>query len=194
VKPRFFRSQSEFHQWLETHHAAETELWIGFYKKSSKMTGITYREALDESLCFGWIDGRIKSIDADRYMQRFTPRTASSHWSNVNVKRYAELKAAGMVRPTGEADHGRRTPERTGQAAYEQKPVELTPAQLRQLKANKRAWEFYSRQPPSYQRVTKFFVRSAKQETTRQRRLKLLIDCSAAGRRIPQYISPVGKK
>ena len=136
MKPIYFRTQAAFREWLEKHHATKSEQWIGFFKVKSKKKGITYEEALDEALCFGWIDGVVKSVDADSYMHRFTPRKPTSHWSNVNVKRYAELKAAGVTRPAGEAAHERRTPERTGKASYEQAPAELTPAQLKKFKAN----------------------------------------------------------
>jgi len=194
MKPRYFRSRAEFREWLERNHAAITEQYIGFYKTKSKKTGITYQEAVDEALCFGWIDGIVKSVDADSYMHRFTPRKASSHWSNINVRRYAELKAAGQVHPAGEAAYARRDPKRTGKASYEQEPAQLTPAQLKKLKANTKAWDFFQKQPPSYQRVCRHYVTTAKQETTRERRLQNLIKCSAEGRRLDQFISPPGKK
>src|SRR3954468_20595305 len=125
MKPIYFRSQAHFREWLEKHHATKTEQWIGFYKVKSKKKGITYEEALDEALCYGWIDGIVKSVDADSYMHRFTPRKSTSHWSNVNVKRYGELERAGLVRAPGRAAWERRTDERTGKASYEQAPVEL---------------------------------------------------------------------
>ena len=94
MKPIYFRRQADFRKWLEKNHDAKTEQFIGFYKKNSGKTGITYQEALDEALCFGWIDGVVKSVDADRYMHRFTPRKPTSHWSNVNVRRFGELGVA----------------------------------------------------------------------------------------------------
>jgi uncharacterized protein YdeI (YjbR/CyaY-like superfamily) len=194
LRPIYFRGQAEFRQWLEKNHDKKDELFIGFYKKNSGKAGITYQEALDEALCFGWIDGVVKSVDADSYMHRFTPRKATSHWSNVNVRRFGELHAAKQAAPPGQAAFERRTPERTGKAAYEQPPAELTSAQMRKFKVNAKAWAFYEGQPASYKRVTKFWVTAAKQEATRERRLALLIKCSARGERIPQYISPVGKR
>jgi uncharacterized protein YdeI (YjbR/CyaY-like superfamily) len=194
MKPRHFRTQADFREWLEKHHASKTEEWIGFYKATSKKKGITYQEAIDEALCFGWIDGIVKSVDADSYMHRFTPRKATSHWSNINVRRYAELKAAGLIRPAGEAAYARRTDERTGKASYERVVPDLTAAQLKQIKANRKAWEFFQKQPPGYQKVCRHYVTSAKQEATRERRLQNLIACSAEGRRLDQFISPPGKK
>jgi uncharacterized protein YdeI (YjbR/CyaY-like superfamily) len=192
-KPKFFRTAADFRAWLEKSHASEAELWVGYYKKTSGKGGMVYREALDEALCFGWIDGIVKSIDGERYMQRYTPRKRSSHWSNVNVRRFGELHAEGRMAAPGRAAFGRRTPERTGKASYEQPLAALSPAQLKKLKANAKAWAFYNSQPPGYQRVVNHFVTRAKQEATRERRLELLIKCSAKGERIPQFISPPGK-
>lgn len=193
-KPIYFRGQAEFRKWLEKNHHKKTEQYIGFYKKNSAKKGVTYQEALDEALCFGWIDGVVRSVDADSYMHRFTPRKSTSHWSNVNVRRFDELDKAGQIAPAGRATFARRTPERTGQMSFEQPPAELTPAQTKKLKANAKAWAYYEAQAPSYKRVTKFWVTSAKQEATRERRLELLIKCCEKGERIPQFISPVGKK
>jgi uncharacterized protein YdeI (YjbR/CyaY-like superfamily) len=127
-------------------------------------------------------------------MLRYTPRKSTSHWSNVNVRRFEELDAEGRVHPAGRAAFERKTADRTGKAAYEQPEAELTPAQLKRLKANGKAWEFFSRQAPSYRRVVKHFVTRAKQEATRERRLDLVIEHSAKGERLPQYLSPPGKK
>ncbi len=194
VKPIYFRGQPAFRQWLEKNHDKHNELFVGFYKKNSGKVGITYQEALDEALCFGWIDGVVKSLDAVSYMHRFTPRKSTSHWSNVNVRRFGELDAAKQVAPAGRAAFERRTADRTGKASYEQPLAELTSSQMKRLRANAKARVYYERQAPSYQRVTKFWVTSAKQEATRERRLDLLIKCCAKGERIPQFISPVGKK
>ena len=194
MKPTYFRDQAAFREWLEKNHDRMTELYIGFYKKNSGKVGIGYEEALDEALCFGWIDGIVKSVDAESYMHRFTPRKASSHWSLVNVRRFGELDASGRVASAGRAAFRRRTPQRTGKASYEQPLTEFTAAQSKKLKAKANAWTFYDSQPPSYKRVTKHWVTSAKQEATRERRLEVLITCSAKGERIPQFISPVGKR
>src|SRR5512137_1591736 len=99
MDPHYFTSAAKFHQWLEKHHAAAAELLVGFYKKSSGKPSITYPEALDEALCFGWIDGIRKTVDEERYTIRFTPRKPGSNWSNVNIKRVKELIAAGRMTP-----------------------------------------------------------------------------------------------
>jgi len=187
--PTFFRTPAAFRDWLEKNHAKEVELWIGYYKKASGKGGMVYKEALDQALCFGWIDGVVRSIDEHSYMQRFTPRTKTSHWSNVNVRRFGELETAGLIHPAGRAAYDRRTPERTGKASFESPLAELSAAQTKLLKANAKAWKFWNLQPPGYQRTVKHWVTTAKQETTRLRRLNLLIECCADGRRIPQLTS-----
>jgi uncharacterized protein YdeI (YjbR/CyaY-like superfamily) len=193
TKPIFFRSGAELRRWLERHHSTERELLVGFYKKGAPRAGITYREALDEALCFGWIDGVRRSVDDDSYMNRFTPRTARSTWSVVNIGRMRELIADGQVAPAGLAAFERRDEERSRQYSYEARTRPLDPEYERELRANARAWAFFSAQPPSYRRLTSWWVMSAKQEATRRRRLATLVDCSAAGARIPQLASPARK-
>jgi uncharacterized protein YdeI (YjbR/CyaY-like superfamily) len=187
AKPKFFKTPALFRAWLEKNHAKETELWIGYYKKASGKGGMVYKEALDEALCFGWIDGVVNSIDADTYMQRWTPRKSTSHWSLVNVRRFGELDAEGRIAPPGRAAFDRKTPERTGQASFEQPEVELSPAQMRELKANKKGWAFWNAMAPTYRRVVKHWVTRAKQEATRERRFQTLLECNAKGLKVPPY-------
>lgn len=100
-RPRFFDSSADFRAWLERHHATAAELRVGFHKKSSAKKGIGYPEALDEALCFGWIDGVRRSIDDTCYTIRFTPRKPKSNWSLVNIKRVGELTTAGRMAAAG---------------------------------------------------------------------------------------------
>lgn len=194
ARPRFFRTAAAFREWLEKNHDRQTELWMGYYKKSSGKGGLQYKAALDEALCWGWIDGLVKSIDSESYKQRWTPRKKGSHWSLVNVRRMGELEAEGRVAEPGRAAFERRTAERTGKASFESEEKSFTPAQLRQLKANRKAWEFYESTPRGYQRVVKHWVLTAKQDATRERRMQQLIEHCAAGKRLPQFVSPPGKK
>jgi uncharacterized protein YdeI (YjbR/CyaY-like superfamily) len=180
---RFFTSQSEFRRWLEKNHAKEKELLVGFYKKASGKPSITYPEALDEALCFGWIDGVRKRFSDDAYVQRFTPRKAKSIWSNVNVRHVERLKKLGRMRPSGLEAYALRDLKKTGIYAYENRPREFSPAYEKKFRANKKAWEFFEKEPPSIRRVCIFWVMSAKQEETRQRRLDQLIESSAKGER-----------
>jgi uncharacterized protein YdeI (YjbR/CyaY-like superfamily) len=183
MPPKFFKCGADFRAWLEKHHAKE-ELLLGFFKVSSGKGGITHKEALDEALCFGWIDGVGKNLSADSYTIRFSPRRSGSHWSRINIKRAHELKAAGLMHEAGLAAFERRDEGKTINYSYELRAATLTPAYEKRFKAHKMAWAFFTNQAPSYQRVSKFFVMSAKKEETRDRRLKILISDSAAGRRL----------
>jgi uncharacterized protein YdeI (YjbR/CyaY-like superfamily) len=183
MRPTFFKSAKDFRAWLEKHHAKD-ELVLGFFKVSSGKGGITHKEALDQALCYGWIDGVGKSRSADSYTIRFTPRRPGSHWSRINIRRAHELTAAGLMHAVGLAAFERRDEGKTINYSYELRAAKLTPAFEKRFKANKAAWTFFISQPPSYQRHAKFFVMSAKREETRARRLERLIADSAAGRRI----------
>ncbi len=187
MDPRFFRSPAELRRWLAAHHARERQLLVGFYKKGSGRGGITYPEALDEALCVGWIDGVRRSLDEERYTIRFTPRQKRSIWSQVSLRRMAELLAAGRVQPPGRAAHEQRDEARSMLYSFEREKAELDARQQKALRANRKAWEFYSAQPPSYRQAVNWWVISAKKEETRQRRLSSLISCSAKGERIPQF-------
>jgi len=193
MNPRFFKSQSEFRRWLEKNHAQETELLLGFYKKGSGKASITYPEALDEALCFGWIDGVRRSLGDDGYTIRFTPRKAKSIWSNVNVRHVERLKKLGRMAPAGLEAYALRDPKKTGIYAFENRPRELAPAYEKKFRSNKKAWEFFEKQPPGFKRLMIFRVMEGKQEETRQRRLAQLIEASAKGVRYGA-IGPKAKK
>ncbi len=186
VKPRYFRSAAEFRKWLEKNHDKVDELWLGIYKKGASKKGITYKEAVDVALCFGWIDGLSKSIDDEHYMQRFTPRRAKSVWSAVNIKRAKELIDQGLMHPAGEKAFKERDPSKTGLYSFENQEQKLPPAFEKRFRAKKKAWEFFEAQPPGYRRAAIWWVISAKKDETKERRLGTLIEDSAAGRRIKQ--------
>jgi uncharacterized protein YdeI (YjbR/CyaY-like superfamily) len=183
VKPRFFRSASEFRQWLERRHDSVTELWVGFYKKASGKRGITYAEAVDQALCFGWIDGIKKRVDEHGYTHRFSPRTSKSVWSLVNTRRAEELQRLGVMHSAGLAAFERRDPARSGLYSFENPSVSLSLPLARQLKANKKAWLFFEAQPPGYRRIAISWVMGAKQDATKERRLALFVHASANGMR-----------
>jgi uncharacterized protein YdeI (YjbR/CyaY-like superfamily) len=186
-RPRFFKDVAAFRAWLEKNHERRAELWVGFYKKHAKKTGVTYREAVDEALCFGWIDGTIRRVDDDRYTHRFTPRKPKSTWSTVNIKRVGELRRAGRMHPAGLAAFQRRTPENSGVYGHENPHVMLSAAFEKRLRANRAAWTFFQERAPSYRRLAAAWVMSAKREETRERRLVALIEDSASG----QVIKPM---
>ncbi len=182
MPPLYFTTQAKFHQWLKQNHAKSTKLLVGFYKVNSGKPSITYQEALDEALCFGWIDGIRKSVDEERYTIRFTPRKPTSNWSNVNIKRMQELIAAGRVLPAGLAVFETRQPEKSGVYTYENRHQPLSPEYEKRLRANPQAWEYFQAQAPHYRHTVCGWVMTAKKEETRLRRLTTLIEDSAQGR------------
>jgi len=185
VKPLFFASPAEWRRWLSAHHARKDELWVGFHKRSTGRPSLTWPESVDEALCFGWIDGLRKSLDAERYMIRFTPRRAGSIWSAVNVRRVAELTKRRRMRAAGVRAFKARSAAKTAVYSFEQrKNPRLPPAYAKRFKANAGAWRFFTSQAPWYQRTMTWWVISAKQELTRLKRLARLIDDSTNGRRI----------
>lgn len=189
-KPAFFPTPGDFRRWLEKNHAKAAELSVGFYKRGSGRPSITWPEAVDEALCFGWIDGVRHRIDESSYRIRFTPRKAKSIWSNVNVKRVAALKKLGRMAPAGLAAFAKADPKKSGIYAYERSNATLGAAYEKSFKANKKAWTFFKAQAPWYQRILTYWVVSAKREETRQRRLAALIANSEAGRRMGLLARP----
>jgi uncharacterized protein YdeI (YjbR/CyaY-like superfamily) len=185
MKPVYFKRPADFREWLEQHHATARELWVGFHKRSTGRVSVTWPESVDEALCFGWIDGQLKPIDADRYAVRFTPRRPKSIWSIKNVRRVQSLIRARRMRPEGLAAYRARSEERTAVYSHERGTVKLGPGMEARLKANARAWTVFQAQPPSYRKACIAWVMSARQEATRERRLGQLIECSAAGKPVP---------
>ena len=185
VKPVFFATAAKLHSWLTKHHATRTELYIGFYKKNSGKRGITYAEAVDEALCFGWIDGVLYRIDDVSHMQRWTPRKPNSYWSNVNIAKAKALQAVGRMTPAGLAAFERRDEKRTAKYSFEAAEAKLDAAALKKFRANRKAWEYFSARPPGYRRTATFWVMSARQQSTRDRRLDALIAASDEGRPVP---------
>jgi uncharacterized protein YdeI (YjbR/CyaY-like superfamily) len=185
MQPTFFETPSAFRAWLEQHHAEVGELLVGFYKKDSGKPSITWPEAVDEALCFGWIDGVRRGLDAESYSIRFTPRKPSSTWSAVNVARVDELRRARKMRPEGLAAFERRKQDNTGTYSYEQRDAaRLDKAKERRFRANRGAWDFFQGQAPSYRKAAIWWVVSAKKGATREKRLATLIDDSSHGRTI----------
>ncbi len=195
LKPRFFPSLAEWRAWLEKNHAESEELWVGLYKRDSGKPSITWPEAVDGALCFGWIDGVRKSIDEISYMIRFTPRKPRSTWSAINIKRAGELSKLKLMHPAGLAAFAKRDGDRSAIYAYEQrKTAKLPPAFEKKFREHADGWKFFQSQPPWYRRTSTYWVISAKRDETRIKRLATLIDCSARKRNIPSLNRPTGKK
>ncbi|PWT86064.1 MAG: bacteriocin-protection protein [Acidobacteria bacterium] len=184
MKIKYFKSATVFRSWLEKNHATTQELWVGYYKKSSKQPSITWPESVDEALCFGWIDGIRKSVDGLRYTIRFTPRRGGSIWSAVNIKRARELSDKGLMKPPGMAALDARKENRSGIYSYEQRSANLDGPYEKRLRQNRAAWDFFYAQPPSYRKAIGWWIVSAKQEVTRLKRLEQLMRESALEKRL----------
>jgi len=182
--PKFFKSPAAFRKWLDTHHASAKELWVGFHKKNSGKPSIAWPESVDEALCFGWIDGIRKSIDAESYKIRFSPRKPTSTWSAVNIRNAERLIKEKRMQPAGLKAYEARKEYRSGIYSYEQRSPELEEKYARKLRRNKAAWKFFQTQPPSYRKTINWWIVSAKREETRLKRLEQLIEVSAQGRRM----------
>lgn len=181
MTPTFFASQSDFRQWLENNHQTETELLVGFYKVGSGKPSMSWPQSVDQALCFGWIDGVRKSIDYQRYQIRFTQRKTSSIWSAVNIQKVELLTAQGLMRPAGFLSFQNRKEDKSKIYSYEKEEVKLSTEFEAQFKQNKKAWEYFQKLPASYRKPSTNWVMSAKQETTRIKRLAELIADSEAG-------------
>jgi uncharacterized protein YdeI (YjbR/CyaY-like superfamily) len=188
MEPTFFATPDDFRAWLEEHHETSTELLVGYHKKGSGQPSMTWPESVDEALCFGWIDGVRRSLGADSYTIRFTPRKARSTWSAVNIKRVAELTELGRMRPAGLRAFAARTEANSTIYAYENKEsAVLAPDSEAQFRANPAAWAYFQAQPPGYRSTATWWIISAKQAATRAKRLATLIGESARGRRLAQF-------
>lgn len=191
--PIFFKSGAEYRAWLEKNHARATELWIGYWKKATGKPSLTWQDTVDESLCFGWIDGIRKGIDADSFKQRVTPRRARSTWSRINIARVGVLNAEGRMHPRGIAEFERRST--TAVYSYEQADRHGLDAKHEALmKRHRKAWTFFQSQPPGYRKLAGWYVMSAKREETRLKRLDRVIRDSEAGRRIGELAPSSARK
>ncbi len=187
AKPVFFKSPGAFRRWLEKHHGSAKELLVGFHKVHTGKPSLTWPESVDAALSFGWIDGVRRSLGPRSYTIRFTPRKATSIWSNVNTRRVAELTKLGLMAPAGLAAFKLRDPKRAGIYAFEQKGAPepaLDAMAEKAFRARKDAWAFFESQPPGYRRIAIKWVASAKRAETRANRLAALIADSAAGQRL----------
>jgi uncharacterized protein YdeI (YjbR/CyaY-like superfamily) len=186
-EPIYFSSPAEFRAWLEEHHETETEVWVGYWKKATGKPSLVWSQAVDEALCFGWIDGVLRGIDDERHIQRFTPRKPGSNWSAINVAKVERLRAERRMRPAGEAAFARRRDDRVAIYSYEQRHnAQLEADEHARFEANAAAWEYFTSRPPSYRKPALWWVVSAKKPATRERRLATLIEQSAAGEPINQ--------
>jgi uncharacterized protein YdeI (YjbR/CyaY-like superfamily) len=186
TKPKIvhFASREDFREWLAGNHSTCTELFVAFYKKHTGKCGATYDEAVEEALCYGWIDGVKKRLDDEKFMHRFSPRSAKSTWSKINVRRAMTLIETGKMAPPGLKAFEAREVQRAGIYTYELEHRGLRPVDKKRFMKNAKAWKFFANQPPGYQRTAGSWVSTAKQEETRLRRLARLIKDSEHHRRL----------
>ncbi|MBL7913035.1 MAG: YdeI/OmpD-associated family protein [Bacteroidia bacterium] len=184
MKPTFFPKPSDFRKWLNKNHKKEKELLVGFYKVSSGKPSISWPQSVDEALCFGWIDGVRRSINEESYCIRFTPRKPKSIWSAINVKKIEELTKKGLMKPEGVAAFKLLAENKSKIYSHENKTKKLSPTYEKKFKTNKKAWEFFTTQAPSYQKVMIHWIMTAKQEKTQLSRLEKTISESAKQKRV----------
>lgn len=174
------RSRTQWRKWLAKHHGSESVIWLVFRKRHTGENGLSYDAAVEEALCFGWIDSIVRRLDDDRYARKFTPRKPDSRWSTINRRRYADLKARGLLAAPGLA---RPPTARSGDAPRPSLSA-IPPYIKQQLQANPRAWKRFERLPPSQRRACLGWVDSAKRQETKERRLRELIGLLAAGKHL----------
>ena len=181
---QFFTSPEAFRAWLETHHEAASEIWVGYHRKSTGRPSLTWAQSVDQALCFGWIDGIRKGLDETTFTIRFTPRRQDEHLERRQPQRVPELIEAGLMTPAGLRAYEERDRRKDAIYSYENRAQALAPEYEAEFAANEGAWTWFAGQPPGYRRTATFWVMSAKQEATQRRRLGQLIEDSAAGRRV----------
>lgn len=181
MTPLFFATQDEFRQWLEANHDKESALIVGFYKVNSGKPSMTWSESVDQALCFGWIDGVKHSIDQDSYQIRFTPRKKNSIWSAVNIKKVEGLIEKGLMRNAGLVSFNHRTEDKSKIYSFENEEVKFSPELEAIFKSNKAAWDYFQSLAPTYRKPSSNWVMSAKEESTRLKRLHELIADSEKG-------------
>jgi uncharacterized protein YdeI (YjbR/CyaY-like superfamily) len=185
METRFFSTPAEFRAWLVANHTTATEIGVVLHRKAPGMPSMSWSEAVDQALCFGWIDSVARRFDATSRVQRFTPRKPKSNWSAVNIAKVAQLTAQGLMAPAGLAAFARREEARSGVYSYENRHLAaLDPVREAVFRADPGAWEFFVSQPPSYRQTSIYWVMTAKLDETRSRRLERLIEASAQGRRL----------
>lgn len=171
---------AQWRQWLDEHHAVESEVWLVFGKQHTGVASVSYQDAVDEALCHGWVDSLIKRVDESRYARKFTPRRADSRWSPTNRKRYAELKASGRLKPAGI----RRPPTDRGYGPRPALPATVPTYIETALRKRAGAWRHFEELAPSHRRRYILWIDSAKRPETRARRLQEALRLLAAGKEL----------
>ena len=174
------RNREQWREWLTKHFDSESEVWLVFHKRQTGLPSIAYDDALDEALCFGWIDSLIKRLDDDRYARKFTPRKPDSKWSTANRKRYARLRTIGRLMPAGL----KRAPTDRNYDAPRPSPSKVPQYIQQALRSRPAASTYFESLAPSYRRMYIAWIDSAKRQETKVRRLQEAIGLLAAGRKL----------
>ena len=178
MKPKFFKSQTAFREWLDEFHQTEKELIVGFYKVKSGKQKMTWSQSVDQALCYGWIDGIRRTIDEESYQIRFTPRRKNSIWSAVNLKKIETLTQKGLMQPAGLKIYADRNSNKANVYAFEQEKLQFSQEYLNIFQENEKAWNYFQDLAPYYKKNSIYWVMTAKRTETQQKRLKKLIEDS----------------
>lgn len=183
IKTLDVRARAQWHAWLEKHHASVAEIWLVFHKRHTENPSLEYEAAIEEALCFGWVDSLVRRLDAGRYARKFTPRKPDSRWSDVNRRRYAALEKRGLL-----TEAGRANPP-AGKRAYtlrQRRPLDAAVPRYieRAFKVNGAAWRFFETLAPSYRRAYVGWIDAAKREETKERRLREAVARLAKGEKL----------
>jgi uncharacterized protein YdeI (YjbR/CyaY-like superfamily) len=173
------RTRHRWRAWLAKNHASNPGIWLVRYKQHTGVKSMPYEDVVREALCFGWIDSLVKRLDDDRYAIKVTPRKATSKWSAINRKRWADLSAAGLLAPAGLG-----APPTDQTYAPKPKIPELPLYIAKAIRADSRAWTFFRQLAPTYRRHFIVWIHTAKRQDTRERRLRDAVGLLAAGKRL----------
>jgi uncharacterized protein YdeI (YjbR/CyaY-like superfamily) len=175
---KHFKNRDDFRKWLDKNHAKQTELWILFYKVHTKKKCVRYAEAVEESLCFGWIDGIVKRIDDEKHAQRYTPRKPRSIWSNVNKERAKRMIEAGKMTGAGLVKIKEAKKSGWWQNAYttSRGDYEMSAGMKEVLMSDEEAWKNFQKFGKSYQNTYIFYVNYAKREETKKKRIQFVLE------------------
>ncbi len=180
-----FATPAELEAWLEENHAASDGLWLKIAKKGTDPPSVTYAEALELALCFGWIDSRKRGHDERHFLQRFTPRRPRGRWSRINRDKAEALIAAGRLRPAGMAEVDAARADGRWDAAYEGQRTAKVPDDLqRELDANEAAREFFAGLDSANRYAIVYRLNDAKKPETRERRLRKFVAMLERGEKI----------
>lgn len=177
MKQRLFKNRDDWREWLDKHHNTESEIWLVYYKKNCSKESIKYEEAVEEALCYGWIDSRVKRIDDERYMQKYTPRQDKSNWSQSNKRRVKRLIKKGRMTPAGLATVEIAKQNGSWNRLDDVEAELVIPADLAEaFTKNHPAKKFFDSLAPSYHKQYLWWLKSAKKKETRQRRLLEIVE------------------